>query len=90
MNFFSLSEMGYVERTATLNNIDVEDDSYSSHCAYGPSELVFNFSLPMFQPTCAYNKILINLLPTYNNVSTEPSPLAVIPYSTNVPADHNL
>lgn len=73
------SEMDYVERTATQNNMEVEDNILPPSQAHGTLVPAFNFSLPVSQPTCANNMEASNPTPTYEyEVSMEPSPPAVI------------
>jgi len=82
------SEVNYAKHVATNCNMDIEtiDPSFPSVKNFTR----FSFSLPASN-SCVPLEEAPNSVPIGdNNISTEPSPPLVIPYSTNVPADPSL
>ena len=82
------SDCDYAERVAAQNNMDIEADNAPSDA--GPQR--YDFAMPPSQTPCAPHEDAPNDLPPTDkcNMSPDPSPPTVIPYSTNVPADPNL
>ena len=77
----------YAEQVITQNNIDIEADNTPSIS----SPLTYDFAMPSLQTLHAPYERASNSSPTDNiNMSLEPFPPIVIPYSANVLADPNL
>lgn len=82
------SEIDYAERVAANSNMDIE-------ITYTPPPLVndttnFTFSLPPSNPHASLEEAPNSVPSGGLDISTEPSPPSVIPYSANVPADPSL
>jgi len=82
------SDCDYAERVAAQNNMDIEADNAPP--PDGPQK--YDFAIPPSQaPRAPHEDTLNEPSPADNlNMSQEPSPPTVIPYSTNVLADPNL
>jgi len=78
----------YAERVAAQNNMDIVADNTPPSA--GPQK--YDFAMPPLQmPRAPHEDTLNQPSPADNfNTSPEPSPLTVIPYSTNVLADPSL
>ena len=81
-------EIDYTERVATNCNIDVKVATLS--LPSGNVSLGFTFSLPPSNPHAPLEEALNSAPSGEIDVSSEPSPPSVIPYSSNVPADPSL
>ena len=82
------SEINYAEHIATNCNMDVKVATPS--LPPGNVSSGFTFSLPLSNP-CTPLEEALNSAPSGEiDVSLEPSPPSVIPYSSNVPADPSL
>jgi len=81
-------EVDYAERVAANCNMDIEITDPSLPSAENAT--CFSFSLPASNPCVPLEEVPNSATTSNIDISTEPSPLEVIPYSTNVPADPSL
>ena len=82
------SEIDYAERVATNCNMDVEVATPS--LPPGNVSSGFTFSLPLSNPRAPLEEAFNSAPSGEIDVSSEPSPPLVIPYSSNVPANPSL
>jgi len=82
------SEVDYAERVAANCNMDIEITDPSLPSAENVTS--FSFSLPASNPRVPLEEVPNSAVTSYIDISTEPSPPEVIPYSANVPADPSL
>jgi len=82
------SEVDYAERVAANCNMDIEimDPSLPS----AENATCFSFSLPASNPRVPLVEAPNSAITSNIDISMEPSPPEVIPYSANVPADPSL
>jgi len=81
------SECDYAKHVAAQNNMEVE----VSHTSPPLDIPLYDFSLPFSQPLCVSNEEVLNPMSNSDtNMSMEPSPPTVIPYSANILADPSL
>jgi len=78
----------YAERVAAQNNMDIKANNASPPA--GPQK--YSFAMPPSQAPRVPHEDVLNepSLAGNFNMSQEPSPPTVIPYSANIPADPNL
>ena len=81
-------EVDYAERVAANCNMDIEITDPSLPSAENAT--CFSFSLPASNPCVPLEEVPNSATTSNIDISTEPSPPEVIPYSTNVPADPSL
>jgi len=82
------SEVDYAECVAANCNMDMEIMDPSPPLAENVT--CFSSSLPASNPRVPLEEVPNSAITSNINISTEPSPPKVIPYSTNVPADPSL
>jgi len=82
------SEVDYAEHVAANCNIDIEITDPSLPSAENVTS--FSFSLPASNPHVPLKEAPNSSITGNIDISTEPSPPEVIPYSANVPADPSL
>ena len=82
------SEVNYAERVAANCNMNIEIIDPSLPAAENVT--CFSFSLPASNPCVPLKEAPNSAITSNIDISTEPSPPKVIPYSTNVPADPSL
>jgi len=79
-----LLEYNYAKQVTAQNNMNIEVNNTPSN--FG--SLIYDFAMSSLQTLYVPHERASNSSPTDNiNMSLEPSPPMVIPYSTNVPAD---
>jgi len=81
-------EVDYAERVAANCNMDIETTDPSRPSAENVTS--FSFSLPASNPRVPLEEALNSTTTSNIDISTQPSPPEVIPYSANVPADPSL
>jgi len=82
------SEVDYAKRVAANCNMDIEITDPSLPLA--ENIISFSFSLPASNPRVPLEEAPNSSITGNIDISTEPSPPEVIPYSANVPADPSL
>jgi len=82
------SEVDYAEHVAANCNMDIEITDLSLLLAENTT--CFSFSLPASNPRVPLEKVPNSAITSNIDISMEPSPPEVIPYSANVPADPSL
>jgi len=82
------SEVDYAERVAANCNMDIEITDPSLLSAENAT--CFSFSLPASNPRVSLEEVPNSAISSNIDISMEPSPPEVIPYSANVPADPSL
>jgi len=82
------SEVDYAEHVAANCNMDIEITDPSLPSAENTT--CFPFSLPASNPRVSLEEAPNSATSSNIDISTEPSPPKVIPYSANVPADPSL
>ena len=82
------SEVDYAEHVAANCNMDIETTGPSLPLAENVTS--FSFSLPASNPRVPLEEAPNSTITGNFDISTEPSPPKVIPYSANVPADPSL
>jgi len=91
IDFYPPLNMDYAEQISAQNNMNIKVNSLGPTLTYGNHKLLFNFSLPAFQPTYVNSMEMPNPSQAYEHDSSiESFPSTVIPYSANVPANLSL
>jgi len=81
-------EVDYAEHVAANCNMDIEIMDLSLSLV--ENAICFSFSLPASNPHIPLEKVPNSAITSNIDISTEPSPPEVIPYSANVPVDPSL
>ena len=81
-------EVDYAEHVAANCNMDIEITDPSLSLV--ENAICFSFSLPASNPHIPLEEVPNSAITSNIDISTEPSPPEVIPYSANVPADPSL